>query len=60
MSEDAPAGAYYEPLGDGRFASTTATAGPWSPGFQHGGPVSALIGRASSATSPPPARASPG
>lgn len=43
---DAPAEAYYEPLGDGRFASTAATAGPWSPGFQHGGPVSALVGRA--------------
>lgn len=46
MSEDAPAGAFYEPLGDGRFASTRATAGPWSPDLQHGGPVSALIGRA--------------
>ncbi|MEU5995271.1 thioesterase family protein [Spirillospora sp. NPDC047418] len=46
MSEDAPAEAFYEPLGDGRFASTVATAGPWSPGFQHGGPVSGLIGRA--------------
>ncbi|WP_243716979.1 thioesterase family protein [Actinomadura darangshiensis] len=38
--------AFYRPLGGGRFASTPATAGPWSPGFQHGGPVSALIGRA--------------
>ncbi|MFG2089274.1 MULTISPECIES: thioesterase family protein [unclassified Spirillospora] len=46
MTEDAPAEAFYEPLGDGRFASTPATAGPWSPGFQHGGPVSGLIGRA--------------
>lgn len=46
MSKDAPAGAYYEPLGDGRFTGTAATAGPWSPDFQHGGPVSALIGRA--------------
>jgi hypothetical protein len=46
MSEDAPAEAFYEPLGDGRFAGTAATAGPWSPDLQHGGPVSALIGRA--------------
>ncbi|MEO3829854.1 thioesterase family protein [Actinomadura sp. B10D3] len=46
MTEDAPAEAFYEPLGDGRFAATAATAGPWSPGFQHGGPASALIGRA--------------
>ncbi|TYK53526.1 thioesterase family protein [Actinomadura decatromicini] len=47
MSDDAPpAPAFYEPLGGGRFASTPATAGPWSPGLQHGGPVSGLIGRA--------------
>ncbi|WP_433464497.1 thioesterase family protein [Spirillospora sp. CA-128828] len=46
MTEDVPAESFYEPLGDGRFASTPATAGPWSPGLQHGGPVSALIGRA--------------
>ncbi|MGW5416565.1 thioesterase family protein [Actinomadura geliboluensis] len=46
MTEDVPAEAFYEPLGDGRFASTVATAGPWSPGLQHGGPVSGLIGRA--------------
>ncbi|MFA1539661.1 thioesterase family protein [Actinomadura monticuli] len=43
MSEDE---AFYEALGGGRFASTPATAGPWSPGLQHGGPVSGLIGRA--------------
>ncbi|MEW2359613.1 thioesterase family protein [Spirillospora sp. NPDC029432] len=47
MTDAAPAAdAFYEPLGGGRFASTPATAGPWSPGLQHGGPVSALIGRA--------------
>lgn len=47
MSEDAPpAPAFYEPLGGGRFAATAATAGPWSAGLQHGGPVSALVGRA--------------
>ncbi|MGH3239012.1 MAG: thioesterase family protein [Spirillospora sp.] len=46
MSDDVPAETFYEPLGDGRFASTLATAGPWSPGLQHGGPVAALLGRA--------------
>ena len=38
--------AFYEDLGDGRFASTVHTTGPWDPGFQHGGPPSALLGRA--------------
>jgi hypothetical protein len=38
--------AFYEPLGDGRFASTPHTRGPWDPAFQHAGPPSALIGRA--------------
>ena len=37
---------FYEPLGDDRFASTPATAGPWSPQAQHGGPPAALLGRA--------------
>jgi acyl-Coa thioesterase superfamily protein/acyl-CoA thioesterase superfamily protein len=37
---------FYRPLGAGRFASSQATAGPWSPDLQHAGPVSALIGRA--------------
>ncbi|MEU8346578.1 Thioesterase-like superfamily protein [Actinomadura meyerae] len=46
MIEEAPAKAFYEPLGVGRFASTAATAGPWSPDFQHGGPFSGLLGRA--------------
>ncbi|MGI5419567.1 thioesterase family protein [Actinomadura luteofluorescens] len=46
MGEDVPAESFYEALGGGRFASTPATAGPWSPGLQHGGPFSALIGRA--------------
>lgn len=46
-SADFPANAFYEPLGeDGAFASTVATAGPWSPDFQHAGPVAALMGRA--------------
>lgn len=55
MSEDVPAEAFYERLdsapgggsaGGGRFASSPATAGPWSSGLQHGGPVSGLVGRA--------------
>ncbi|CNF54788.1 Protein of uncharacterised function (DUF3705) [Mycobacterium tuberculosis] len=54
MSEDAPAEAFYRPLGDGRFAGTAATAGPWSPDLQHGGPVSALIGRAFERHDPAP------
>ncbi|MFI0452813.1 thioesterase family protein [Actinomadura sp. 6N118] len=45
-TEEPPAVAFYEPLGDGRFAGTPATAGPWAPEFQHAGPVSALLGRA--------------
>ena len=30
-------GAFYEPLGDGRFRSTPHTRGPWDPAFQHAG-----------------------
>lgn len=37
--------AFYRDLGNGRYESTAATAGPWSPKTQHGGPPSALIGR---------------
>ena len=37
---------FYEPLGDGRFASTPHTRGPWDPAFQHAGPPAALLGRA--------------
>jgi hypothetical protein len=40
------AGAFYLDLGDGRYESTAATAGPWSPALQHAGPPSALVGRA--------------
>jgi hypothetical protein len=46
--------AFYEPLGGGRFASTRATAGPWSPSFQHAGPVAGLMGRAFERTEPVP------
>ncbi|MFI5808447.1 thioesterase family protein [Streptomyces sp. NPDC051561] len=38
--------AFYRDLGQGRYESTSATAGPWSPKSQHGGPPSALLGRA--------------
>jgi Thioesterase-like superfamily len=37
--------AYYLPLGDGRFAATAATVGPWGPAFQHAGPPTALLAR---------------
>ncbi|MGA5563065.1 thioesterase family protein [Streptomyces platensis] len=37
---------FYRPLGDGHYASSPSTAGPWSPKAQHGGPPSALMGRA--------------
>ena len=39
-------GAFFEPLGDGRFRSTEHTGGPWSPESQHLGPPSALLTRA--------------
>ena len=38
--------AFFEPAGDGAFVATSATAGPWSPDAQHGGPPSALAARA--------------
>jgi hypothetical protein len=40
------AGAFYVPLGGGRFESTVHTAGPWDPRSQHAGPPAALLGRA--------------
>ncbi len=39
-------GTFYVPLGGGRFRATELTASPWGPGSQHGGPPSALLGRA--------------
>jgi hypothetical protein len=36
-------GAFYEPLGDGRFAAQPATMSPWAAELQHGGPPSALL-----------------
>jgi hypothetical protein len=38
--------AFYQPDGDDRFISTARTIGPWGPDSQHGGPPSALLGRA--------------
>jgi hypothetical protein len=40
------ADSFYIPLGDGRWLATPHTAGPWDPANQHGGPPSALLGRA--------------
>ena len=37
---------FYVPLGDGRWQATVHTTGPWDAGAQHGGPPSALLGRA--------------
>ena len=37
---------FFEPAGTGTFVATPATAGPWSPQAQHGGPPSALAARA--------------
>lgn len=37
---------FYRKLDEGRFESTPATAGPWSPDAQHAGPPSALLARA--------------
>jgi Thioesterase-like superfamily len=37
--------AFYQPVGPGRYHATAATAGPWSPEAQHGGPPSALAAR---------------
>ncbi len=37
---------FYTELGDGRFASSAWTTGPWDAGSQHGGPPSALLARA--------------
>ncbi len=45
---------FYAPTGaPQRVLSTPATAGPWSPSAQHGGPPSGLLARAIEATLPP-------
>jgi hypothetical protein len=43
---------FYEPLDDDRFRATAHTTGPWDARFQHGGPPSALLGRAVERCSP--------
>jgi Thioesterase-like superfamily len=40
------ADSFYVPLGNGRWLATGHTAGPWDSATQHGGPPSALLGRA--------------
>jgi hypothetical protein len=47
-------GSFYIPLGDGEWRATAHTAGPWDPGAQHGGPPSALLGRAMRCCEPRP------
>lgn len=37
--------AFYLPLGDGAYASTPSTSGPWDERLQHGGPPEALLAR---------------
>jgi hypothetical protein len=46
--------AFYVPEGGGVFASTPATAGPWGPESQHGGPPAALLVRALEQAEPRP------
>lgn len=53
-TQQPPAAAFYEPLGDGRFRATAATAGPWDPAAQHGGPPAALLGHTVEGCSPRP------
>lgn len=44
--------AFFVPLGDDRWRATRHTTGPWDARFQHGGPPSALLGRAVERCSP--------
>ncbi|MDT7539592.1 MAG: hypothetical protein QOI82_3177 [Actinomycetota bacterium] len=37
---------FFQPLEEGRWQATAHTIGPWDERFQHGGPPSALLGRA--------------
>jgi hypothetical protein len=43
---------FYLPLRDDRWRATVHTSGPWDARFQHGGPPSALLGRAIERCSP--------
>ena len=40
------ADSFFVPLGDDRWLATVHTTGPWDERAQHGGPPSALLGRA--------------
>ena len=40
------ADSFYVPVGNGTWRATAHTTGPWDERFQHGGPPSALMGRA--------------
>lgn len=53
-SQEGISDAFYSALGLGRYASSAATAGPWSPKTQHGGPPAALIGLAMERHAPRP------
>ena len=46
MWQPAAVDSFYVPLGDDRWAATSHTTGPWDARYQHGGPPSALLGRA--------------
>jgi hypothetical protein len=43
---------FFVPLGDDRWGATVHTTGPWDERFQHGGPPSALLGRAIESVQP--------
>jgi hypothetical protein len=44
---------FYEPLdSEGRYRATSATAGPWDPNVQHGGPPAALLATVMDACDP--------
>jgi hypothetical protein len=45
---------FFLPLGEGRWRATVHTTGPWDERFQHGGPPSALLGRAVETVAPRP------
>lgn len=48
------ADSFYVPLGDGSWRATPHTTGPWDAATQHGGPPSALLGRAMQRCQPRP------
>ena len=41
-----PPTAFYLPIGVDRYRATAAAQGPWDPGYQHGGPPTALLAAA--------------